>query len=193
MIGFVNGEKLLTESDLPPQWNLLKGSSNWSGAWYQATSGDGSLTNLKDQYGNLFVRHSTRAWQGTNQSCYLTESRFYTFSLIFKNETKTISHCQFFANQFADATAEIQPVATYIDGSKVVADDGGNIALPKDDLEHIISFTFTVTKSGISNLRMEVPEGGSYLISSFKLEYGTKATRWMPAITDLMLKNENGG
>ena len=189
---FGGGEELLQRSDVP-QWNLLNGSSNWSGVWHQATSGDGSVTNLKDQYGNLFVRHSTSAWQGTNQSCYLTESRFYTFSLIFKNETKTIIHCQFFANQVAGATVEIQPVVTYIDGSKVVADDKGNIALPKDDLEHIISFTFAVTKSGISNLRMEVPEGGSYLISSFKLEYGTKATRWMPAITDLMLKNENGG
>lgn len=190
---YLAGHELLEESDKQPQWNLLSGSSNWSGTWYQATTGDGSLTNLKDQYGNLFVRHDTRAWQGTNQSCYLTENRFYTFSLIFKNETKNISRCQFFANQVEGATVEIQPVAYCVDGSKVVADDGGNIALPKDDSEHIISFVFAVTKSGRSNMRMEVPDGGSYLISSFKLEYGTKATRWMPAISDLALKSDLGG
>lgn len=193
MIGFVNGEKLLTESDLPPRWNILTGTKDFSGKWSNATDGDGKLTDLKDHYGNYFVRHDNVAWQGTNQNAMVSGNQIYTFSLIFKNESKNVKHLRMYASGYS-STTDIQINSVYIDKVKTsFIDEGQSISAPTDDTEHELSYVININKSGIINLRIESMEDASYLISSFKLEHGSTATPWMPAISDLMLKNQNGG
>lgn len=183
MIGFVNGEKLLTESDLPPQWNLLKGTSDWSGDW--TNKGSWKATTKHDSNGNLLLNR-VGSWYGIQQFISAFANQIYTFSVFITNlqNSETLG---------VYASDNSKPLKAYLDGKEINLPPNGQFDTSKinDNQEHKAIFTFQPIQDGTFSVRIENPyETGSLNLSSMKLERGSKATAWMPAISDLMLKNQ---
>ena len=149
---FANGEKLLTESDLPPQWNLLTGTSQ---DFKTVTIPKNSYFPGKYEFLNNFdfpVVFSAYVINKSNQD------------LVFNMDHGS-------GNE--DTVSSI-----------IKANSQGR---------------YTVAGAGTSGVYLKtanqvaVSSDTSVQIKEEKLERGSKATQWMPAISDLMLKNQNGG
>lgn len=188
MIGFVNGEKLLTDSDLPPQWNLLSGTSDWSGNWENINNSQYSKTAKRDSNGNILL-HYQGAWTGINKVITAFANEIYAFSFNITN-AQINGDIAVYANnnQFVLQRA-------YLDGKSCALNTNTGVIdkTALDKKEHRISIIGQVKSSGDFSLRIEsTTNDNSIDLSSMKLEHGDKSTQWMPAVADLMLKNQNG-
>lgn len=188
MIGFVNGEKLLTDSDLPPQWNLLSGTSDWSGNWENINNSQYSKTAKRDSNGNMLL-HYQGAWVGINKVITAFANEIYAFSFNITNAQINGDIAVYSNNnQFTLQRA-------YLDGKSVALNTNTGVIdkTALDKKEHRISIIGQVKSSGDFSLRLESTNNDNSIdLSSMKLEHGDKSTQWMPAVADLMLKNQNG-
>lgn len=157
---FANGEKLLTESDLPPQWNLL-------------TNSKGPFQPNQNELDNNQAYPDTNVYMINGQTYTLSAQTNGVFTGTHDNQSEN-NHC--------------------------------SIWLLKD--EHYISNTFrlissTDTSTGTTfvwdiatgNYCLRVngyKKDNSTKAWNIKIEKGNHATEWLPAIADLMLKNQNG-
>lgn len=179
MIGFVNGEKLLTESDLPPQWNLLTGTADFSGSWinFQKT-GSETLNGTKTAY------YGNKQWNGIAPTIHINRG-FYTFSLQIKALSTIYGNTNFYINVLGTSKSA-QLASTY---ASLINGNGVDTKVSGNDWKKY-SVTFECIQEGFISPRIETSSASnSFLLSQFKLEKGTFATTWMPAISDLTLKS----
>ena len=152
MVEYLNGEKLLTESDLPPQWNLLTGTSQ---EFKTVTIPKNSYFPGKYEFQNNFdfpVVFSAYVINKSNQDLVLN-----------------MDH----GSGNEDAVSSI-----------IKANSQGRYT--------VVGVETTGVYLRTAN-RVVVSSDTSVQIKEEKLERGSIATSWMPAISDLMLKNQNGG
>lgn len=182
MIGFVNGKKLLAESNLLPQWNLLTGTKDFSGEW-------SNLTKSTDTFGDFGVaNYFNKPWTGTGQY-YIAMVGIYTFSFWAKNLNGTISVKEYIS---LNGNIETTPSGKSVTKADVNGGDNTNFQLTNDWQKY--TSTFSVKSIGAIKPRIETGSDSNKIqIAGFKLERGTKATTWMPAISDLALKSDLGG
>lgn len=181
---YLNGTKILDESDKQPNWNLLTGTKDFSGNWKL-------LSKTSDSYEDFTIaKYENTAWNGTSQYVKVTPG-IYTFSLY--------AH---YLNDFNGAvhfyTALNEPTETLPNGS-VVSKAEVDMSLesctfPITSDWQRYAYTSVVKTSGWIKPRIESDTKRNQIeIAGFKLERGSIATPWMPAIADLQLKSQNGG
>lgn len=194
MIGFANGEKLLTESDLQPQWNMFSGTKDLSSFYFKNGSSIEKKSNFSsnpniglvqtDMIAHLWGATPSQGMLFNRDNPYFNKG-YYTLSLVARhNDTSTPNltfPLQFFSD-YTDAHTKLSIVTFNITGTF-----------------QKYSGTFYIDTAGnYSNWRLgnadnvQYPEGSIY-ITDIKLEPGTVATTWMPAISDLALKSDLGG
>lgn len=181
MIGFVNGEKLLTESDLPPRWNLLIGTQDFSGPFV-------GVVKSTDKFSDFAVsNYFNSIWMGETQY-YNASIGTYTFS-VFARDLNGNSDA-FLMTSFNN-NSEKTPNGETLSKAQVSV-ESVSIKLTNNWQKFVV--TFNVSSNGGIKPRIETDESNRKIqLAGFKLEHGSKATDWMPAVSDLMLKNQNGG
>lgn len=194
MIGFVNGEKLLTESDLPSRWNMFSGTKDLSSFYFKKGGSIEKKSNFSSNPNISLVQTDMIAhlWGATpsegmlyNRDNPYFNKGYYTLSLIARHNDTSIPNLTFPLQCFSDYTDVHKgvPVVTFNITSTFQKYSG----------------TFYIDTAGnYSNWRLgnagnAVYPGGSFYIADIKLEPGTVATTWMPAISDLTLKSYQGG
>lgn len=162
--------KLLDENDLPPQWNLLTGTADFSGDdWNWSNSK--IETNLKAPNGNSVATEQN--WSQVYKIINLTKGNYYTFSIDVK-----------------DVYAQI--LVQNPDGTDADCIDKRITQLHFENSDwHKAQLTFKCIKS--SQVRIFEAHDNPHQVANMKLELGTIATPWMPAISDLALKSHLGG
>lgn len=182
---YANGLKLLEESDKSPNWNLLTGTSDWSGQWVN-NSVQYSKTNSYDSNGNLLL-HYIGAWNGIYKPVKTIVGNFYTFSFLITN-FKSSSTINLYSN------SENSFLALFVDHKQVPTGPTIDKKLLEDGNEHKIDAMYQSNTTEAFWARAEkTTSDGSMDLSSMKLECGTVPTPWMPAIADLALKSDLGG
>lgn len=175
------------EVNIPPQWNLLTGTSDWSGDWTKTNQY--SATTKYDSCHNLLL-HYSGSWNGIQKKVSAFKNEIFAFGVNITN-LETTQTLAFYSIQ---STYKI--LAVYIDGKKI--NFNSDQTIPKENLfdksEHRVELIAQAGSDDKFSLRIEnTDDNGSMDLSSMKLERGSVATPWMPAIADLMLKNQNGG
>lgn len=166
---YVDGLKLLDESDKQPQWNLLTGTADFSGDNWVFNQ---TVIEKTEKASNGNSVATEQPWSQPFQFSDFIEGRYYTFSIDVKE-----SHAQIMV-QDSDGTN-----SSNVDQNIKKFDfDNSNW--------HRVSMTFKCLKS-FKGRAFEASDT-SHEVANMKLEYGTVATSWMPAITDLALKSRLG-
>lgn len=183
---FGGGGEFLQRSDVP-QWNLIPGTYTLSG--FSMTPNGGSIddTNELEQDSEMITSPKIAHLWGNNvigsgvrlpQSLYLTKG-IYTLSFLCKhldsNDNSTY------------------PLGLYDDSAtnnKLLGQCGARKTFEKT------SITFAVNESkNYSSLRVGTTSGvpypgGSIYLGDFKLEHGSLATSWAPALKDFVMKSD---
>lgn len=169
---YFDGLKLLDESDKQPQWNLLTGTADFSGSEWIFEKGSAIDNNVKAPNGNATV--SQPPWSQVSHIISITKGTYYTLS----------------------ADTDSQNNSWYLQ-----KDDGTNVVdiylkkLSSATKTNLNWFRKSVVFQGTENAQIKImcSCGEKNHIANMKLEYGTIATPWMPAITDLAFKSDLGG
>lgn len=170
---YANGIRLLDESDKQPQWNLFTNSSSFKN-WTNKT-GQIDLKYTSEPLGHGV--QTAVAWGQIFQPMYLVENKTYTFS----------------ANIFLKDNSQYNCYVNNIENLSIssnVTPNGQGGSVTTGGWKRV-SQTFKCLKAG--TYAISVTSSDEYAVASYKLEYGTIATPWMPAITDLALKSDLGG
>lgn len=184
---FGGGDEFLQRSDVP-QWNLIPGTYTLSG--FSMTPNGGSIddtkTELKQESEMIISSKVAHLW-GNNaigsgvklpQSLYLTEG-IYTLSFLCRHNDPN--------NNYA------YPIGLYDDSAaenKLLGQFGARKTFEKT------SITFAVNESkNYGSLRIGTTSGapypaGSIYFADFKLEHGSLATSWAPALQDFVMKSD---
>lgn len=159
MIIFVNGEKLLTESDLPPQWNLL-------------TNSKGPFQPDQSRIDNHIFPSAMQVYMVNGQTYTVTAQSNGNF--IYTHDTSHESN-----NITIWLTADTTMQKYY----QIITDANTSTGT-----------TFTWSgPTGIQVVRLNTYRtDNSIKIWNIKIEKGSRATEWLPAISDLLIKNQNG-
>lgn len=180
------GNKILQRSDVP-QWNLISGTYTLSG--FSMTPNGGSIDDTNELGQDSEMITSTKIvhlWGsyaiGTGvklpQSLYLTKG-IYTLSFLCKHQDPNDN--------------STYPLGLYDDSvtnNKLLGQSGVRKTFEKT------SITFAVNESkNYGSLRIGTTSGatypaGSIYLSDFKLERGSLATPWAPALRDFAYKSD---
>lgn len=147
--------------------NIQRWSSNYNGVWHDET----------DEYNNLKVKSTTDGWNGWHQNVFVKAGEYYTLSYYAKADTNINVN-----NSLTWEQSPIfkGPVASF-DGSNNISDN-----ITTDWKRY--SRTVKITGDGSLQWRIEYDgsalPGGKWYIAGMKLERGTVATDWSPALED---------
>lgn len=161
MISFVNGEKLLTESDLPPQWNLV-------------TNGEGPFQPQLNAVDNNYVYDYVKVYLINGQTYTLSAQTNGIFTHSHDSQSEN-NHCSIWLlkdEHYLPNTYEIVSDTNTPTGTTFVWD--------------LATGFYIIRVNGYK-------KDNSTKAWNIKIEKGNHATEWLPAIADLMLKNQNGG
>ena len=170
----VNATNLKTEIKDKDGINLLTGTADFSGSWFNRDDGSWTDDNWRDTNGNRVRKRAATAWYGLGQTVYL-EPGNYTFSMdMFLNLGANDS-----LNFYADAQYNGTPnIVQLIDGNNY------DHSSPQGSWFRAICH-FKVTKAGNVAIRPELNhDSGTVHVGSYKLEKGLIATPWTPAPSD---------
>lgn len=179
---YLDGHRVLEDSDNRLNWNLLTGTSDWSGDWYNLKN---AITNKLE--GNQVYTYSNQDWQGPTKTIHV-DPGFYTFSLMMKVNGTLNGTVAFF----------IQPSYSRkkmpgLSSDSVYLTDGTAIIKNVKSGWNKYFASFNITEEGYIEPRIETSSNqNTILLAEYKLENGTVTTPWMPAIADLMFKKQNG-
>lgn len=180
---YLNGTKILDESDKQPQWNLISGTSDFSGGWFNLQN-----TTANQFNGNQVVAYNNQDWQGPCKTVHI-EPGFYTFSLMMNVNQPLNGTISFFVqpSYSKKKQAGLSSDSEYLTKGTALIKN-----IPSGWNKYSVSFS--VKEEGYIEPRIETSSNNNSIsLAQFKLERGGTATPWMPAIADLMLKNQNGG
>lgn len=181
---FGGGEELLQRSDVP-QWNLIPDTYTLSDFSMAPSSGSIDDTNELNQDSGMIISSKIAHLWGNNaigsgiklpQSLYLTEG-IYTLSFLCKHNDPNNNNA-YPIGLYDDSAAE----------SKLLGQCGVGKTFEKT------SITFAVNESkNYGSLRIGTTSGaiypaGSLYLGDFKLEHGSLATSWAPALQDFAMK-----
>lgn len=178
---YVNGMKILDEFDKQPNWNLLVGTQDFSGPWTYISKANNNFFNFS------VINYFNNQWGGICQYCNVTPG-IYTFS-VYARDLKGDSSDYIMSplNQVSETTPDGKTV------SMAKVDKQSEIIKLSNEWQKFKT-TFRVINAGAIKPRIETSDKDRQIqLAGFKLEHGSIATPWMPAIADLMLKNQNGG
>lgn len=186
---FLNGIELSKKADsINP--NLLTGSSNFSGNIWSV-----SLSDSCDSLGNR--QSIINGWPDSFASVQLVAGTTYAISINLKNIADNTAAWNL--SVAAGSTAKVDYIRSGYDDafSFDTSKNFTGVKFADKTTEHRYWSVFHCTQSGTANLAFytNVPQS-ELLLSSAKLEEGTKATTWVPNIADLSyqgLKNILGG
>lgn len=157
---YLDGHKLLEDNDLPPQWNLLSGTSQ---SLETITIPKGQFYPGKYQQGN---------W---GSPAFYNGLATYSAYIINKSDKYSI-------------TAEIDTTDNGPRYTNMIAPNSAGII--HASAKNIDAVFFKTNNTGD---KVFVDKDVVFQVKEEKLERGSIVTPWMPAISDLMLKNQNGG
>lgn len=181
---YVDGLKLLDESDKQPNWNLLTGTADFNGTeWLNLNKTNSKFNQLR------IADYTSVPWNGVSEY-YNAIIGTYTFSFFAHITNNASNYNLYFYAELNSKTEQSSSGITY--NSATV-----NVTSPKWSLSNEwkrYSVTFNVTNSGAVRPRIETNSTDPKIeLAGFKLERGSIATPWMPAISDLALKSDLGG
>lgn len=180
---FGGGVRYLTEKDMANTSagvNLYQGTKDFSGTNWVFNGGHSQVNSfraIKNAYQDFTALEVNTSWNGARQDILANFGETYTFSGFIKKGTGN-PNVLFFGNP--QGVANIGSADS--DGKQINITDGWSR----------FSITFTVTKGGIVQPRIESSNGGpdaTYFIAGLKLERGAVATQWCPAPEDYVMNN----
>lgn len=170
---FGGGDEFAKKKDIANP-NLFSGSKDFTGSKW-----DDIPENVqKDKYLDFTAINVNWAWNGISQYIAVNKGETFTASMYVK--AKAGSTVSWYINLLGDKA-----------GYKKVDANPANKTINGTGNWQKTSITFTVTgDSGAIRPRIENDGSSSFWIAGMKLERGTNATPWCPAIQDYAMKSD---
>lgn len=159
--------------------NMLNGTADWSGDWYedQWNSGEHIVTQWtsdgwNDPEGNTALKSSTPTGYPPNKVINLQKGIYTLSGWVYSSSAET-----------SYWLIGMEPIL--IDGKKAKVDSPDKLfSIPANQWVRL-SVTFKVVESGLTRIAVNQPSiTNVYHVGSLKLEKGDKATAWVPSAND---------
>ena len=159
--------------------NMLNGTADWSGDWYedQWNSGEHIVTQWtsdgwNDPEGNTALKSSTPTGYSPNKVINLQKGIYTLSGWVYSSSAET-----------SYWLIGMEPIL--IDGKKAKVDSPDKLfSIPANQWVRL-SVTFKVVESGLTRIAVNQPSiTNVYHVGSLKLEKGDKATAWVPSAND---------
>lgn len=159
--------------------NMLNGTADWSGDWYedQWNSGKHIVTQWtsdgwNDPEGNTALKSSTPTGYPPNKVINLQKGIYTLSGWVYSSSAET-----------SYWLIGMEPIL--IDGKKAKVDSPDKlVSIPANQWVRL-SVTFKVVESGLTRIAVNQPSiTNVYHVGSLKLEKGDKATAWVPSAND---------
>lgn len=159
--------------------NMLNGTADWSGDWYedQWNSGEHIVTQWtsdgwNDPEGNMALKSSTPTGYPPNKVINLQKGIYTLSGWVYSSSAET-----------SYWLIGMEPIL--IDGKKAKVDSPDKLfSIPANQWVRL-SVTFKVVESGLTRIAVNQPSiTNVYHVGSLKLEKGDKATAWVPSAND---------